>query len=192
MLTYRLVNNLKISEDSEWRALALEQLGSKVHPSRQRGFCLARSALRDCFQELGYEIPLSELVIENYKTLKAQPGFTLSLTHSHEWGAALVGNLKEYVSVGIDVEARSRTVKPAILERVSHPLDHALLPIEIWALKEAAFKTLMNTGKFSQNEEFSSIQITDGFWLHSPSNTKGEWKLGPHHDLVVATAWIRI
>ena len=159
MLTYQLVNNLNIDEDSQWRDLVLTSLGPGTHPSRIQGFCLGREALRKCLKVLGLEVSITQLILENYKGLKKFPDLNLSISHTKEFGAAIVASKNQTVSVGIDVEPTSRLVKPAILERISHPEDAPLEPIIMWALKEATFKALMNTGRFEQNEEFSSLLI---------------------------------
>ncbi len=67
MLTYQLVNNLKIDEDSQWQELVSQSLGPDSHPSRIKGFCLGREALRNCLKSLGLEVSITQLKLENYK-----------------------------------------------------------------------------------------------------------------------------
>lgn len=192
MLTYRLVNNLKLTEDSQWEELVQKTLGSGVHPSRQKGFCFARQALRDCLSFLGSNLTIAQLHLENYRSLRDFPELTLSISHTASWGAAVVASSKDYLSVGIDIEPTERVVKEAILKRVSHPLDSSLRPIEIWSLKEAAFKALMNTGRYERNEEFSSILISKMGWSHPSSHISGDWEIKVEEGMVIALAWIKI
>ena len=192
MLTYRLVNNLKHAEDSEWQDLVSQTLGSDVHPSRQKGFCLAREALRECLKVLKSPLNIAKIRLENHRSLPDLPQFTLSISHTADWGAAVVGKKLQFVSVGIDIEPEARVVKEAILFRISHPDDAKLAPILIWSLKEAAFKALMNTGRFDRSEEFSSILISEKGWSHPSSNTQGEWQTETEAGMLIALAWIRI
>lgn len=192
MLTYQLVNNLNIDEDPQWHELTLMSLGPDTHPSRIKGFCLGREALRSCLKMLGLEISITQLQLENYKGLKKFPDLNLSISHTKDFGAAVVASKDQTVSVGIDIEPLSRLVKAPIIDRISHPGDAKLEPIVLWALKEAAFKALMNTGRFEQNEEFSSLLISEDGWGHPPSGVLGEWKTEVQDDVIIALAWIRI
>lgn len=192
MLTYHLINTLISSEDHEWKQLVKTQLGDDIHPKRAMGFCLARAALRKCLNEKSIQLPIHEIILEGYGAVKGQSSLTISLSHTPEWGAAVVANANEILSVGIDIEPVQRIVKPMILERISHPQDLALPALSIWSLKEASFKALMNTGKFTQNVEFSDLKISENKWMHVLSQTEGEWKLEEKQGLVVALAWIKI
>lgn len=191
MLTYRLKKSLSFSEESIWNELVTETLGEGVHPKRAQGFCLAREALRESLTVLDIHLGVKDLVLEGFGEVKGVNGVKVSLSHSSEWGAAVVTNSREIISVGIDIEPLSRVVKPMILERVSHLEDIKLPPLSIWALKEAIFKCLMNTHKFDQPLEFSSIQIKDQGWIQE-SGLTGEWKLEEQQGQLVALAWIKI
>lgn len=190
MLTYRLINNLKENEDAQWHELIRLSLGTGVHSSRQKGFCLGREALRECLRARGFDVPIGELQLENYRSVKQVPTMTVSISHTPEWGAAIVGDTESYFSVGIDVEPFERVVKTAILQRISHPQDIKLEPIMTWSLKEACFKALMNSNKFDTPMEFSSIQLLDKTWMHFPSKTQGYWETSRQKDLCLAYAWI--
>jgi hypothetical protein len=191
MLTLKLQNSLNFTQDPPWDRLITGQLGESVHPSRRLGFCLARSALLMALKDLGVFLSIEQIELNQFDSLKGQPDFTLSLSHTGEWGAALVGSRKKFVSVGIDIESIHRPVNELVLQRVRHPLDISLTPISTWALKEAIFKTLMNTHQFDKNLEFSSIQLGHKTWLH-PSGLAGEWKLEEQAELVIATAWLPV
>lgn len=97
----------------------------------------------------------------------------------------------EYLSVGIDIESLERQVKEAIAKRIAHPSDAKLRNLELWCLKEAVFKCLMNTGKFTKPFDFSEILIGDEAWSHSPSQLSGGYKLETHEGHVVAMAYAR-
>ena len=192
MLTYQIKKSLMPAQDFQWKHLVRNVLGEGVHVQRELGFCLAREALIACFLQRGIKLEIPDLVLEKFSAVKGQSSLTVSLSHAKDWGAAVVASAKEVISVGIDIEPQDRVVKPMILERISHPEDLPLHPLWLWSLKEASFKALMNTGKFEKPVEFSSLQITQAYWLHEASNTQGEWKVDEDQGLIIALAWIKI
>ncbi len=189
MLHIRLENTLNLTQETEWNRLAENTLGHNVHPNRKVGFLLSRQALIQVFCEFGKRLQVSDLRLEHFDALKDFPEYTLSLSHTAKWGAAMVGSRKQFISVGIDIEPIERVVKAAIIQRISHPSDVKLDPIVHWALKEACFKALMNTRRFDSNPEFSSILLSDKSWSH-PSGLGGKWDLEFTSELVVAKAWL--
>jgi 4'-phosphopantetheinyl transferase EntD len=114
----------------------------------------------------------------------------LSLSHTKDAGAALVASKLVYRSLGIDLELQTRIVKDSIAQRIANENDLPLEKINLWCVKEAAFKALMNTGAFSKNIEFSDIEIKDKTFSHSPSGLSGEWDLQILTPFVLAKAWI--
>lgn len=191
MYTWKLTKNLTDPIDPEWDELAHSALGNTVHPDRKKGFLLSREALKKSLQEQGFEVSIKDLKVNNFHQLPTLPQLTISLTHTKDCGAALVGNRKDFHSLGIDIENEARIVKDSIRDRIAHKEDEPLRNIELWCLKEACFKALMNTGKFEHPVEFGSIQIGDGKWFHSPSALEGEWKLENIKPFVVALAFLR-
>lgn len=191
MTLWKLSVNLTHSEDPDWAILFDSSFSGPIHPERKNGFCLSRDALRKCLAETGISASLRHLKLSNYSTLSHYPELTISLSHTKNCGAALIADTTSYRSVGIDIENETRTVKDSILERISHPSDFNLRKIELWCLKEAVFKTLMNTGLFSHPIEFSSIQIGQNNWSHSPLGLNGEWELNVIDGLVVARAYLK-
>lgn len=189
MLTYRLKNSLISSEESSWKQLVTEALGEGVHPNRVKGFCLAREALRECFSHLDIHLSVKDLVLEKFSTLKGNDSLTISLAHTSEWGAAAIAEKTFARSVGIDMEPLSRIVKPMILQRIAHPEDLDLSPLSTWTLKEAIFKSVMNTNEFDKPIEFSSLKIGNEVWSHE-SGLHGYWKLKTEAGLLTALAWI--
>lgn len=174
-----------------WEALANLELGENIHPGRKRGYFLAREAMRSLFRNEGIDVPINELRLVQHKELIAHPDYTISLSHTPTWGAAILGNKKTYRSIGVDIESQTRIVKEMIKERIAHPEDIKLTNLELWCLKEASFKAIMNTGLFDRPFEFSDIQISSNTWSYSPANLAGEWALETKHEHLVARAWIK-
>lgn len=191
MLTFKLINRVATTELSEWEALKTDVLGQSIHPDRAQGFYFSREALRECFQERSVKLSVKDLVLDRYDKLKTDSSYTISLSHTPQWGAAVLGARTDYQSLGIDIELKNRVVKDAILERISHIEDLKMNPLQLWTLKEATFKALMNTGHFELPIEFSSIQIIEDHWLHSPTQLRGEWKVMENSELMIAISWIR-
>lgn len=175
---------------SEWELLAGNVLGKDVHADRKNGFILSRMALLSALEEAGVRASPKEMILTDYSQLKQYPQFTVSLSHTKGFGASLIADKKTYLSVGIDIEQEARPVKDMIIERISNPGDLRLRNIELWCLKEAAFKALMNTGKFQLPLGFSSLCIGDKVWTHSPSGTSGKWELGRINSILMAKAFL--
>lgn len=192
MPTYYLLKTLILSQEPHWKSLVETVLGTDIHPQRAHDFALSRGALQLCLAKKGIALPIKDLILEDYCSVKGQDSLTISLTHTSNWGAAVVAAKKEYVSVGIDIEPLTRDVKASILERISHAEDQTFPALTLWSVKEASFKALMNTKKFPHPVEFSSIKITNHIWEHTDSKTKGEWKTSEEQGLLVALAWIKI
>lgn len=191
MYTYKLSTTLTESQRPELELLAQSTLGSEVHSDRKMGFLLSRDALKNALKDYGLEVSISDLTLEDYHLIPKCPQLTISLSHSKTCGAAIVAERKEFRSVGIDIEEEKRVVKDSIRERIAHPKDENLRNIELWCVKEAVFKVLMNTGIFPKPIEFGSIEVQTNRWFHSPSNLSGEWKMVTTTPYVMAIAFLR-
>lgn len=191
MYDWKLTQSLDNPKDPEWDLLATKILGRHVHPDRKQGFLLARSALLQLLSERGIAWNISQLQLKNFSEVQDLPDLILSLSHSKTHGAALLADKSQFQSVGIDIENVEREVKASIAERIAHSADAKLRNIELWCLKEAVFKALMNTRKFPNPLEFSSIEIQDKFWSHSPSSLKGEWEIHQVGTTLVALAFLK-
>jgi 4'-phosphopantetheinyl transferase EntD len=186
MTTWTISQFLRDPEDPEWEKLVISQFPEGVHPKRKEGFLLARSSLRDCFRSVELDCPIQSLALRDFSHLEILPQFTISLSHTNQCGAAFIALRKDFRSVGIDVEHEERIVKPSVMERIKNPIDINLREIELWCLKEAAFKALMNSGKFQSPIEFSSISIEKNKWTHLETNLTGSWELSNLKPFVVA------
>jgi 4'-phosphopantetheinyl transferase EntD len=142
-------------------------------------------------RQQGLELPPNSIQLINFCQLASHPNWICSLSHTPNWGAAILGNSSQYRSLGIDIELKHRPVSPQVMKKISHPDDLSLEPIEIWAGKEAAFKALMNTGVFPNPVEFASIQLASNKWHHEKSGLHGEWEVRQESELVVAKSWIK-
>ena len=190
MTKWIISKTLRDPQDPDWEKLAASFFPDGVHPKRKEGFLLSRSSLRDCLGLVKVNCPILSLHLLNHTLLKEWPQYTISLSHTINCGAALIAERKFFRSVGIDVEQEERIVNQSVIERISHPNDLNLRNIELWCLKEAVFKTLMNTGCFEKPVEFSTICIEKNGWAHSPSNLSGKWELDHLKPFVVARSFL--
>ena len=191
MHTWKLTKTLTNSLDPEWETLSSLTLGDAVHSDRKNGFLLARQALQNCLTEVGVSVSPKGLNLRNFHQLENVEQFTISLSHTAECGAAMLADRIFFRSVGIDIEREDRVVKDSIRERIAHKDDANFRNIELWCLKEAAFKALMNTEQFEKPLEFSSICIGKDSWSHSPSSLKGKWEMETIKLFVVARAFLQ-
>lgn len=87
--------------------------------------------------------PESELEISNHYNLTQFPEIVASLSHTGNLGAALLAPIKQYPSVGIDIELKERKVSKGAEKYFFNEHDlPGSNPLEIWIKKEAAFKAL--------------------------------------------------
>jgi 4'-phosphopantetheinyl transferase EntD len=191
MLVYKLTKTLTNPLDPEWDLLAHSELGDGVHSDRKMGFLLSREALKNALFEFGLSCQPKDLKLNHYDELMGLPQFTISLSHTKDWGAALVAERKDLRSIGIDIEHEERIVKDSVRERIGNKSDENLRNIELWCLKEAVFKALLNTRQFDKPVEFSSIVISKNTWFHLPSGFGGSWELETINSMVVAQAYLK-
>lgn len=188
MYSWKIAKSLDHLNASSWEELVKGD-PALSHNERIYSYCLAREALRLSFLELGIIFGPQELKVEHYSSLNKAPHYTLSLSHTKKWGAAIVAPKNEFLSVGIDIEENERDVKASIIQKVSHPLDEKLRNLDLWCLKEAAFKCLMNSKKFTHPIPFSQIEVSKEKWRHSPSGSEGELNIMILPELTVAKAF---
>lgn len=173
-----------------WTELATQSLGN-AHPERVKTFCFAREALRLSLIEEGFKPEISDLVLQGFHSLGRYPDITLSLSHTKNTGVALTGRKEIFQSLGVDVENNDREVKQAIIQKVAHPLDEKLRNIELWVLKEAAFKCLMNSQQLPLEALMTQIQVTASRWIHAPSGLSGECELRREGSLLLGLAFLK-
>lgn len=191
MLVWKMNQNLTRTQDPELDRFATNNLGEGVHEERKKGFLLARLALLEGLEGEGHKLSINQLRLLDYSTLEILPQYTISLSHTKGAGAALIAEKDVFKSVGLDIELDDRVVKNNVAERISHPNDQKIRKIELWCLKEAAFKALMNSGHFDKPVDFSSIVIEKMTWTHSPSGIQGEWEIENVRPYLVARAYLK-
>ncbi len=103
-----------------------------------------------------------DLELVNYQNLKNFPEYVLSLSHTKGAGAAVLAKKAEIASLGIDIEWSDRHLKDEAARFYRHPEDSSYKDkLELWTMKEAAFKALSPRG-FPGVLVLSKIIIKDG------------------------------
>lgn len=116
----------------------------------------------------------ADLELVNYQNLKNYPDFVLSLSHTKGAGAAVLGKKAEVQSLGIDIEWSDRNLKDEAGRFYKNPEDSVYEnKLELWTMKEAAFKALSPLG-YPGVLVLSKIVIQDGeFFTKERPEIKG-------------------
>lgn len=187
MYHWRLVQTLDEQKQKAWIEIASKQISS-VHPKRLQGFALSREALYQCLENIGQTPEQSSLPLLNFSTLNEFPELTLSLTHTENAGGAILGLRSQYRSLGIDVELKTREVRDDVIEKLSNPKDGNLRNLEMWCLKEAAFKCLSNAQVLSSAPLYRDLEVQSSSWLHHPTGHRGDLTLVESDQFFIALA----
>lgn len=128
-----------------------------------------------------------------------------SRSHTERWACACLDVLNPHeASVGVDIEHRSRKIRPELKRYYENPEDLTmeLQPIEIWCLKEAAFKALSSFISYNslklKNLVLTNIQLIsqeDGEIHFKSSKFRGKAGIlpeGPETPQGLCTAWARL
>jgi phosphopantetheinyl transferase len=183
---------LKLSEVSEaelspWREEALIRMPD-VHKNRITEWALARLALAKCFKKHGIELTPSQFVFKDYQTLSHLPAWRFSLSHSKEVAAAWLEPAAKFRGLGLDVELADRKVPPQVKARLQHSQDMAMKDLELWSLKEAAYKALPTLAQ--QDIWLNRLIIAEQKFSLENSPFTGSWSLSQEADVVIAKAWL--
>lgn len=158
----------------------------EAHTKRQHEWALAREALQGAMLIPGAELNVESAVFVGFQQVEQFPDWRFSLTHTDGWAACWAIPQCELKGIGLDIELKTRQISSEISERIAHEDDVSLDPLQLWAIKEAAYKT------FSPADQ-------QGLWLKDVSvgpesfelaGVTGRWQCDAHKDLWVIKAWI--
>ncbi len=157
---------------NQWEKRQKENLSRSVHPVRLKSSVLARMSF------------------EKLKRLHGT-AFNPSYSHTEELGLCSV-TLEQSLYSGIDIERSDRVIRKDALKMFINDDDSDLTPLQLWCLKEAAFKALNNSLK-SQGPKLIKPIIIHENQKFSFGKFQGDWKLTEtflrdHHYLVALTS----
>lgn len=137
----------------------------------------SRTSLQKLLLTQGFRVNDLKVDLEliNFQNLPKFPDYLVSLSHTKGAGAAVIALKNEYLSLGIDIEWNERIMKPGTEKFYRHPEDSLYENnLELWTMKEAAFKALSPLG-YPGVLVLSKIIIQDGiFWTNEKKEIKGK------------------
>lgn len=136
---------------------------STYYPGKNESFLLSRQALKEHVQKC-YNIPVqTKLELNEFQFIRETPSIRYSITHTRN--LSFVSSCPKVLStgIGIDCEAKERTMKPGAEKYFEHAGDqHRFSKLEAWCLKEAGFKAYSNAGhdiKLLKEIQLTSTQM---------------------------------
>jgi 4'-phosphopantetheinyl transferase EntD len=145
--------------------------------------------LRKLFAEVGVSVDWAELHSESHSSLATHPEWIFSISHTRD--SAMVWLAPSGNQIGADVEIVTREISPVAMQRLRSQRDdvRGLSAIEIWTLKEAAFKAL--TPK-QQGDAWVFDMVIRGNEFFSPDETvAGYWRQELDQQWVRSIAWVQ-
>ncbi len=135
--------------------------------------------------------PLKENIISNHLELKNDPDWKVSLSHTKNYGLAMLA--RGVRSVGIDCEFFDRKINEKALRHYAHPKDDDLSLITysylgLWCIKEASFKALSPLTKEPLYLKDIWVKKEGSFGIESKQY--GQYDLKVDGPLLIARAFI--
>ena len=170
-----------------WHHEAIKRM-PQVHANRQKEWALARLCLGEALAQHGIRITPASCVFKGHHELTHLPAWRFSLSHTQDRAAAWLMPSAQVRGLGLDIERTERKVPAQIKARLAHPQDITLPALELWALKEAAYKALPAIAQ--EGIWLNRLIMGDGTFLLEGSPFRGSWGLQRREGLLVAQAWL--
>lgn len=170
-----------------WHTVAQTRMPD-FHANRKKEWALARLCLAQCFENHGIKLSPASTVFKNHHEISHLPAWRFSLSHSQDVAAAWLMPAAQIRGMGVDVEMAHRKVPPQVKARLAHKLDSKLSDIELWTLKEAAFKALPTLAQ--TDIWLNRIIVRENEFELENSPFKGHCSLEKAAGLTIAKAWL--
>lgn len=170
-----------------WHVLALSRMGD-VHANRRQEWALARAALSLAFSKHGVSLRPEHCVFKGHHELNQYPQWRFSLSHTKNAAGAWLAPTNSVRGLGLDIEYNDRKVSASVKARLAHSEDMALSTLELWSLKEAAYKALPAMAQ--ENIWLNRIKVTPGQFELTGSPFRGFWETASDGKLLVSKAWL--
>jgi 4'-phosphopantetheinyl transferase EntD len=129
----------------------LAELGSAASEKRRHDFILGRLAARRALRGLGICPP--SIPIGAQREPVWPPGIVGSISHSNGLGLAVAARTRDFRGIGVDIEARDRTLSSGGARKVLTKAEGWALdesdakpwPLIVFCAKEAAYKAIFQT-----------------------------------------------
>ena len=179
--------NAPVALRDQWHQVARERMAD-VHANRQKEWALARLCLALCFEKHGIVLGPAQAVFKNHHEVAHLPAWRFSLSHSRDVAGAWLMPAAQVRGLGVDVELSNRKVPPQVKARLAHKQDAKLSDLELWTLKEAAFKALPTLAQ--TDIWLNRIIVREKQFELENSPFIGEWSLEKDQSLTIARAWL--
>lgn len=128
----------------------------------------------------------AEVQIVNHHHLKYFPQQNISLSHTSDGACALLAGQQHYLSVGIDMEKKSRPIKTGAERFFLRPDDQYQDLLHLWCAKEAAYKALCPLTGPNTAPLFSSIAVSDDHFSWGEFTGHLDYQTSPEHVVAIA------
>lgn len=176
--------NESSSNLEEWLTVAEKELGD-FHKNRKLEWSLGRYALELAFAEKNIKFEKKNYKFLGFQEMAENPEWIFSLSHSKNWGAALLLPKRNFAGVGLDIELKTRNLTSAIKERMAHAEDK-IEGLLLWSIKEAAYKTLPK--EIQEKIWLNQIAVDETHFKVEAFAMKGSWRVFEHPELCVVSA----
>ncbi len=169
----------------------LKSLPTKFKNSnRNHSYFLSRKALAHIAKtKFGYQTNYLTMELKDHGQITGRPQLSVSLSHTKDTVAALVGDRNDFYSVGIDIEFQTRTFSPEgqkYFINSDDSKDEELLIL--WCIKEAAFKALSNGGYPIKLLKEVVVEENNFYFIRDENKSKYPFKLIKQNGLIIALA----
>lgn len=118
----------------------------QLFPEKNESFYMSRICLWHLCQRFE-PLPINVIQLENHQFIQALDHLRFSISHTKDFSIAIATDKNNAQGIGVDCEAQTRNMKEGAEKYFSHEKDrHALSLLEVWSIKEAAFKAFANAG----------------------------------------------
>lgn len=158
-----------------------------AHVDRKNEWTFSREVLRRAFENAGVKFDLSLFDTENKQKLEGLDEWSFSVSHTDGISVAWVAKSSDVLGLGVDVELSGRTLSRAASERLVNSSDTIAPGIELWSVKEAAYKAFYLTG-LQEKLSIKDIVINQGTF--SALGVSGFWQQSYKDRYLISFAWI--
>jgi 4'-phosphopantetheinyl transferase EntD len=160
----------------------------QVHANRKCEWALARICLARAFEEHSIKLIPKNCIFKNHHELTHLPAWRFSLSHTKDLACAWLEPSHLFRGLGVDIEFNNRTVPAQVKSRLAHQEDIKIPSLELWSLKEAAYKALPTLAQ--SDIWLNRIIIQDHHFELESSPFHGLWSLQKDERCIIARAWI--
>lgn len=168
-----------------WFNLAQERLND-FHLNRQKEWALARVCLSLCFREHGIDLKPHDAIFKNFHEVAHLPHWRFSLSHTKDYAAAWLEPAVSLRGMGLDIELIDRKVPEHVKSKILHEADISVSILELWSIKEAAYKALPELAQSGIWLNHFRIGSHEFELIDSPF--KGSWQQEKRGNILISRA----